>query len=270
MTTGDPSQHLFWLASRALGIVAIALLGVSVALGLAQSGRLLRPPGLPAKLKRFHEASTLVVLGLVVAHAGVLLGDAYLRPGLAGIALPFQLGYRPLWTGTGVIAGWLALVLGLSFSVRRWIGVKTWRRLHRWTLAVYVLALAHAIGAGTDGRSAWMLVMLALLTAPITVAFTLRMRLRRTPVRVTAARPDAVAALPRDAWVSSPDKERGTHATRDQDRRRDRAVPAGRGGSVATHRSRPAREVPGRPRQDRGGQRGAHALPGPGDRRTGR
>jgi hypothetical protein len=24
--------------------------------------------------------------------------------------------------------------------------------LHRWTLAVYVLALAHVIGAGTDGR----------------------------------------------------------------------------------------------------------------------
>ena len=82
------------------------------------SGRLARRPGLPAKLKRFHEASTLVTLGLIVAHAGVLLADGYLRPGLAGITLPFQLAYRPLWTGTGIIAGWLAVILGLSFYAR--------------------------------------------------------------------------------------------------------------------------------------------------------
>ncbi len=37
MTTGDPSQQVFWLASRALGIVAIVLLALSVALGLAMS-----------------------------------------------------------------------------------------------------------------------------------------------------------------------------------------------------------------------------------------
>jgi sulfoxide reductase heme-binding subunit YedZ len=175
MTTGDPSQQVFWLASRALGIVAIVLLGVSVALGLAMSGRLARRPGLPARLKRFHEASTLVALGVIVAHAGVLLADGWLRPGIAGIALPFQLGYRPVWTGIGIIAGWLALILGLSFYVRKWIGTRTWRWLHRWTLAVYVLALGHAVGAGTDGRSAWMLVMLTLLTAPIVFAFTYRM-----------------------------------------------------------------------------------------------
>jgi methionine sulfoxide reductase heme-binding subunit len=175
MTTGDPSQQVFWLASRALGVVAIVLLAVSVALGLAMAGRLAGRPGLPARLKRLHEASALVALGLIVSHAGVLLADGWLRPGIAGIALPFQLGYRPVWTGIGIIAGWLALILGLSFYVRTWIGTRTWRWLHRWTLAVYVLAVGHAVGAGTDGRTTWMLVMLALLTAPIVFAFSYRM-----------------------------------------------------------------------------------------------
>lgn len=174
MTTGSPTQQVFWLASRAFGIVAIVLLAISVAFGLAMSGRLARKPGLPAKLKRFHEASTLVALGLIVAHAGVLLADGYLRPGLAGITLPFQLGYLPLWTGIGVIAGWLAVIFTLSFYARRWIGVKTWRWLHRWALAVYVLTLGHAIGAGTDGHSAWMIAMLTLLITPIVFAFTYR------------------------------------------------------------------------------------------------
>ena len=87
--TGDPLQQVFWLASRATGIVAIVLLGVSVALGLAMSGRL-SPPGLPAKLKRFHEASALVTLALIVAHGGLLLGDTFLRPGLEGVRCRFR------------------------------------------------------------------------------------------------------------------------------------------------------------------------------------
>ena len=189
MTTGDPAQHVFWLASRALGIVAIVLLASSVALGLALSGRLAPAPGRPARLKRAHEASALVALGFIVAHAGVLLGDAYLRPGLAGIALPFQLGYRPLWTGAGIIAGWLAAILGLSFYARRRIGVATWRWLHRWTLAVYVLAVGHAVGAGTDGGTAWMVVLLTLLTTPILFACTYRLLPAPRPASSVRTRP---------------------------------------------------------------------------------
>jgi sulfoxide reductase heme-binding subunit YedZ len=199
MTPSDPTQQVFWLASRALGIVAIGLLATSVGLGLAMSGRLARRPGLSATLTRYHEASALVTLGLIVAHAGVLLADGYLRPGLAGITLPFQLAYRPLWTGIGIVAGWLALILTVSFYLRKRIGVRTWRWLHRWTLAVYVLALGHAVGAGTDGRSPWMLATLTLLTAPIVFALTYRMLPAAPPPTATARR----AARPRGATTTT-------------------------------------------------------------------
>ncbi len=175
MTATDPSSQIFWLASRALGIVAIVLLSVSVSLGLAMSGRLLRRPARRAQLKRYHEASAIVTLGLIAAHGGVLLLDGYLRPSLAEVTLPFALGYRPVWTGLGVIGGWLALILTGSFYVRRWIGPKTWRWLHGWMLAVYLLALAHVIGAGTDGRSPWMLALLTTLVAPNVFALTNRL-----------------------------------------------------------------------------------------------
>ncbi len=172
--TGNPAQQIFWFASQALGIVAILVLGISVSLGLAMSSRIIRRPGLPARLKHFHEASTLVMLVLIASHAGLLLFDAYLRPGLAGITLPFALSYRPGFTGMGIIAGWLAAILGLSFYARRWIGVKTWRSMHRFTIVVYLLALGHVVGAGTHGRSWWMLAMLGALTAPVVFAFTYR------------------------------------------------------------------------------------------------
>ncbi len=194
MTAIDTSPQIFWLASRALGIVAIVLLSVSVSLGLAMSGRLLRRPGLPAQLKRYHEASTLVTLALIAGHAGMLLLDGYLRPSLAAVTLPFALDYRPFWTGLGVIGGWLALILAGSFYARRWIGVKTWRWLHRWTLAVYLLALTHVIGAGTDGRSTWMLALLTTLVAPNVFALAYRMlptTPRPTQPRSPNARPHA-------------------------------------------------------------------------------
>lgn len=184
--TGDPTQQVFWLASRAVGIVALALMAISVSVGLAMAGKLARRPGWPAKLKRFHEASMLVTLGLIAAHGGLLLFDGYLRPGLSGITLPFALGYRPAFTGIGVIAGWLAAILGLSFYVRKWIGAKTWRWLHRFTIVVYLLALGHVVGAGTDAKSIWMLALLTILTAPVVFGFAYRVlpagpRSRRGP-----------------------------------------------------------------------------------------
>jgi sulfoxide reductase heme-binding subunit YedZ len=173
--TGDPIHQAFWFASRAFGITAMILLAISVGLGLAMSGRLVRRPGLPAKLRHFHESATLVTLALIVVHAGLLLFDSYLRPGLVGITLPFALGYRPLFTGIGIIAAWLAAILGLSFYARRRIGVKRWRFMHRFTIVVYFLVLGHVAGAGSDAGSPWMISLLTGMTAPIVFAFTYRM-----------------------------------------------------------------------------------------------
>jgi sulfoxide reductase heme-binding subunit YedZ len=184
MTAPDPGTQAFWLASRALGIVAIVLLSASVTLGVAMSARLTRRPGWPARVKRYHEALTLVTLGFVAAHGIVLLADGWLRPGITGIALPFAMTYRPFWTGLGILGAWLALILAGSFYVRRWIGAKTWRRLHRWTLAVYVLALVHVIGAGTDGASSWMLALLTVLAAPVVLGLTYRLLHGRQRPRV--------------------------------------------------------------------------------------
>lgn len=170
----DPGQHLFWLASRSLGVAALVLVSLSVGLGLALSGRLVRRPGAPATLKALHEAIALSSLVAIAGHGLLLLGDSYLRPGLSGIALPFALASQPAWTGIGIIAGWLAAIIGLSFYVRHLIGTAAWRWLHRWTLAVYVLAVAHTLGSGTDARSPWLLALLGITATPIVFTFVHR------------------------------------------------------------------------------------------------
>jgi sulfoxide reductase heme-binding subunit YedZ len=170
----DPGQHIFWIASRAFGVVALVLAAVSVGMGLAMAMRAAKGPGAMAKLKQAHEATALVTLLAIAAHGLTLLGDTYLRPGLAGITIPFVMSQRPVWTGLGIIGGWLAAILGLTFYARKWIGPRLWRQVHRWTLAVYVLAVAHTLGAGTDARSLWLVVIVIATAAPLTIMAAVR------------------------------------------------------------------------------------------------
>ena len=165
-TNSDPGAHLFWIASRSLGIVAMLLFSVAVGCGLALSGRMTSRPGAAARLKTVHEALTLTALGAILGHGLLLLGDPYLAPGLDGIALPFALKSQPVWTGLGIIGAWLAAILGLSYYARRWIGVAAWRWLHRWTLLAYLLCLGHTVGSGSDARSGWLVFVLSVVTVP--------------------------------------------------------------------------------------------------------
>ena len=82
-----------------------------------------------------HEHAALGGLIAIAVHGITLLGDRWLDPGPAGIAVPFVMDYRPVYTGLGIVAGYLAAALGLSFYARKRIGAKLWRKLHRATIA---------------------------------------------------------------------------------------------------------------------------------------
>lgn len=148
-------SHGWWLASRASGVVALALVTISVMIGLAMAGKVLRRPGLSRKLLAVHEQTALAGLIAIAVHAITLLGDPFLDPGVAGVTVPFALSFETFFTGLGVIGAYLALLLGLSFYARRRIGARLWRKAHRATVLVYLLGLIHALGAGTDASTVW-------------------------------------------------------------------------------------------------------------------
>jgi sulfoxide reductase heme-binding subunit YedZ len=180
----DPLTHIWWIASRASGIVALLLVTISVGIGLTMSAKLMRKRGLGPKLAAIHEQTALAGLVAIGVHGVTLLGDPWLHASLSGISVPFVLGYRTFFTGLGIIGGWLAALLGLSFYVRRWIGPALWRKAHRATVVVYVLGLVHAIGAGTDASTSWLRWFMALTAIPIAGLF-----LRRVLGRKPAPRP---------------------------------------------------------------------------------
>lgn len=164
--------HLFWITSRAAGGAALLSSSASVALGLMISAR--SPGANKRDLRALHEALSLTALAMVALHGAALLGDAFMRPGLAGIAIPFVGVYRPLWTGIGIIAGYGLAVLGLTYYWRDRIGSARWRRIHRLTGLVWLMAVAHTIGAGSDAIQIWFLIVSGVLVVPAALLLLLR------------------------------------------------------------------------------------------------
>ena len=196
MTQAAPANYVWWLAGRSAGFVALALITCSVILGLAMAARAI-PPSRRRDAVRLHQHLALIALGAIAAHGLLLAADPWLKAGLKGIVVPFAIGYRPLWTGLGIVAGYLAAILALSFYVRRKIGVRLWRRMHRFTVVVYVLALGHSLGSGTDASIP--LVRDAMLASTLPVLFLLALRLQRSRGRAAGPRAQAarVAGRPR-------------------------------------------------------------------------
>lgn len=169
----NAAHHLFWITSRAAGTTALLLASASVCLGLTMSSR--TPRSSRRDLRTVHEWLSLATLALVGLHGVALLGDSYLNPGLSGIAVPFASAYRPLWTGLGIVAGYGLAALGLSYYLRNQIGAARWKRLHRFTALFWIAAIVHTLGAGTDAKQTWFLILAGALTLPALALLALRL-----------------------------------------------------------------------------------------------
>jgi sulfoxide reductase heme-binding subunit YedZ len=156
--------HLFWIASRASGALALLVASVAVAVGLLQGLKLLRGRG--GELRSLHEALSIATMAAIVFHAGVLLGDGFMKPNVADLTIPFVSSYQRGWTTLGIVSGWALIVLGLSYYVRARIGVARWRTLHRFTALAWLGGLVHSLGEGTDAGEAWFLIATGIAVAP--------------------------------------------------------------------------------------------------------
>ena len=100
----DPVPHVFWITSRAAGSAALVLSSLGVCLGLLMGGKLLRKRAV--EMRATHEAVSLATLVAIAVHGVSLIGDRYMHPSLAGIAIPFTGSYKTGWTSAGIVAGW--------------------------------------------------------------------------------------------------------------------------------------------------------------------
>lgn len=164
-------NEAMWAFGRVSGIVALVLLTASVVLGiLTRSGRPL--PGLPRfSISLVHRNLALLGTVFVILHVASLMLDPFARLRVVDVVIPFLGSYRPVWQGLGTVAADLLIAVVVTALLRRRLGVRVFKVLHWLTYAMWPIALAHGIGNGTNGTSAWFLAT-ALACVVVVVAAT--------------------------------------------------------------------------------------------------
>jgi sulfoxide reductase heme-binding subunit YedZ len=181
--THDPT---FWLLARASGLTAYVLLTASVLAGLVLKARPFGRALKPATVTDTHRFLAMLGLGMLVMHGVTLMLDQTVRMPLTGLFVPGSSPYRPAAVAAGVVGAELMLLIYASFSLRKRIGPRNWRRLHWATYLVFGLATIHGFASGTDSTQPWARDLY--LGAIAAVAFATAWRtLDRTPTPVRTA-----------------------------------------------------------------------------------
>jgi predicted ferric reductase len=144
------SVQAMWYVTRAAGFVSYLLLWFSTVLGLAIPTRLFDRFLPRAATYDFHQFISLLALGFIALHIGVLMADQYLPYSLAQILVPFISPYRPVWVGVGVFAFYLSLLVTVTTYLRSRIGLKAFKLIHSFSLISYLGIVVHSFLSGTD------------------------------------------------------------------------------------------------------------------------
>ena len=155
------STKTWWYLSRSTGIVAWALLAMSVLWGLALSTRALgRKPSAPWLLDVHRFLSGLAIVFVVVHLVGLLL-DPYVKFTIPQLLVPFAAEWKPGPVAWGVVALYLLLIVEITSLLRKHIPNELWHRIHLLSYVLYASATIHLLTAGTDrnnGALRWIVV----------------------------------------------------------------------------------------------------------------
>lgn len=144
------SVQTMWYITRAAGFTSYLLIWLSMVWGLAVSSKIFDTLLHRSFTYDFHQFLSLLAVGFIFLHIGILLFDRYLPYTLGQILVPFLSPYRPVWVGIGVIGFYLTLLVTVTFYMRGRIGMKAFRAIHVLSLLSYLGVTIHAFFSGTD------------------------------------------------------------------------------------------------------------------------
>jgi len=198
----DP--QLSWFVARATGVISLALVTLSLVLGIGSSTRV-SSTGWPRFVTQaLHRNVSLFVLVLLAFHIGAVIIDDYVTITIADALVPFTSSYRPIWLGLGTLAFELFVALVVTSELRHRFGYGSWRAIHWTSYLCWPLAIVHCLGTGTDTRKAWSVSFVAACVLLVLLAVAWRIVEgwpRRAVLRAGAVIVTACAVAVGFAWA---------------------------------------------------------------------
>jgi predicted ferric reductase len=184
-----------WYTTRASGIVALALLTVTMVLGLTTTGRA-RARNWPGFAhQELHRRISMMSMVFLAIHILTSVLDTYVHIGWSAIVVPFTSSYSRFWVGMGTVAVDLMTAVFVSSLLRSRMNPRTWRGIHWLAYGCWPIALAHTFGLGTDSGEPWVIALVAVCIVAVGGAFLWRLRVTtKRAVGLSAAGSTALSA----------------------------------------------------------------------------
>lgn len=181
--TGHPLSPISWYLARATGITLYLLFWGVVMAGLLLTTRVFDRVVSKATLFSVHAYLGRLAYAFLAAHLLSLVIDQHLPFTIEQLVVPFSGPTGEPWTGFGILATYLFIVVVASASMRRYIPYPVWRFLHILAFPMYALSLMHGIGAGSSTASPFMQAVYLLTGAGVVVLCLARLAIWRPEKR---------------------------------------------------------------------------------------
>ena len=123
---GELNGKLSWYAARASGLVAWAVVTLSILWGLALSTRLIRRKGIPAWLLDLHKFLGTLSIVFVGVHLLALWADNFVYFGPRELFVPFASAWRTGAVAWGIAATYLLVAIQLTSWAMKRLPRKLW------------------------------------------------------------------------------------------------------------------------------------------------
>jgi predicted ferric reductase len=169
------STNIFWYISRTAALAAYVIFFFNIFLGLGMKLKFLEKVWAKWQSADLHQFTALLGMALILVHIFSLSGDTYYKYTLPQLLVPFASPYRAVWTTWGVLGFYAAVIVTLSCYLRKFIGQRTWRKIHLVSFGLFWAIFFHSIKAGTDTSLPWVKSMYIVTGVIISFLFLLRL-----------------------------------------------------------------------------------------------
>ncbi len=149
------NEQVWWFVARSSGIVAWALITMSVCWGLMLSTKAAAKASQPAIVLDLHRFFGGLSVIFTAVHLIGLVADSYIYFGWVEILVPWASSWKPSAVAWGVIAFYLLITIEATSLLMKRLPRPVWRHVHRTSLGLYVFATYHGLQAGTDTGNSW-------------------------------------------------------------------------------------------------------------------
>ncbi len=178
------NPQIWWFVSRSSGVIAWALVSLSVCWGLFISTKAVAKASSPAWLLDLHRYLGGLAVIFTAIHLIGLAADNYVTFGWAETFVPMASEWKPGPVAFGIVGLYLLVAVEVTSLAMKWLPRRLWRWIHRSSFPLYFVATYHGISAGTDHENQWF--RIAALASINVVAFL-------TLVLILASRRAAIA-----------------------------------------------------------------------------